>query len=83
MNKLGENRDNDITESSKVGVGVVCACIGAIVWVLSHILPTEARVEAHDARIQTLETKVDEVLKDTQYIRAKVDEMSKDQGDSN
>lgn len=70
-----KNTTDNITTATRIDMGIVGALIGALVWILSHILPTEAKVEIHEHQIQSLNDKVSAILENTQYIRAKVDAM--------
>ena len=63
----------NITSGSKVEVGLLISIIAGLVWILTHILPTEARVDSHEQKISTLEKKVDVILENTNYIKGKLD----------
>lgn len=63
----------EIKPSSKIEVGLLVTIISGLVWVLTHILPTEARVNEHEKKLVTLEQKVDVIMSDTQYIRGKME----------
>jgi len=68
-------KESSLGERSKVEISFLITCVVAIVWLLSHILPTEAMVTEHELKIKTLDSKMDKVLDDTSYIRAKVEAM--------
>lgn len=74
------NKETALGERSKVEISMFFICVGAVVWLLSHILPTEARVQEHEEKIKNLSEKMDIVLGDTQYIRARVDTMGAKHG---
>lgn len=63
----------NITSGSKVEVGLLISIIAGLVWILTHILPTEAKVESHEQKIGKIEEKVDIIMADTQYIRGNLD----------
>ena len=63
----------DIKSGSKVEIGVLGMVVGALVWLLTHILPTEAKVESHEKKIVTLEQKVDVIYENTNYIKGQLD----------
>jgi hypothetical protein len=66
-----------IGERSKVEISFLIICVGAVVWLLTHILPTEAMVNEHEIKIKSLSSRLDIVLDHTTYIRAKIDSMEK------
>lgn len=63
----------NITSGSKIEVGLLISIIAGLVWILTHILPTEAKVDIHEQKISTLEKKVDTILENTNFIRGKLD----------
>lgn len=65
-----------IKETSKVEISLLVSLIVGLVWLLSHILPTEARVARHEADINNLNENLGKVLEDTNYIRGKIDQMT-------
>ncbi len=62
-----------IGSNTKIEVGLLAAILGGLVWILTHILPTEARVDEHEKKIYTLEQKVDVIVENTNYIKGKLD----------
>lgn len=62
-----------IGSNTKIEVGLLAAILGGLVWILTHILPTEAKVESHEQKIGKIEEKVDIIMADTQYIRGNLD----------
>lgn len=77
---MKEEKQSTLGERSKVELSFLFVSCGALVWLLSHLLPVEARVEAHETKIQNLDAKMTAVLENTQYIRAKVDMMTERAG---
>lgn len=70
---MAKIKEEAIKSSSKIEFGLIGMIIGSVVWLLSHVLPTEAKVERHEIQLMTLDSKVDKILEDTSYIRGKLE----------
>lgn len=66
---------NAITRATRIEVGVLITLISGLTWLLSHLISAEAKIDEHDAMLNRLENSTEQILKDTHYIKGRIDSM--------